>query len=851
MRSTWIVASVLACVMWPGAVAAQGAAETAAAGTAPTLCGQPVPRPASLPPAGSGPVLLAMGVCFDAQGNTSVLEPQAYLFHIRLRPSRPSAGQWVAWDAAAEATAIEDFRRLWDTGFLTDLSIETADYVLPNGTVGTLVTFHLEERDRIKLLSYDGSDVLPRSEIDKALAERGIQVRLDSFLDERAVGRVEGALRTLMADRGYAAARVSHVIVPVAGSPKTVQLTFTIDDGPRTAIRDVQVLGNRAFDDDTLGGLLTGNRPYNLLSRFNGTGRFREDAYDEDATRLESFYKDHGYIGVRVGRPDLRVLEDSPDGRTRWVQLRVPVVEGRRYRLGELSFEGNTLVDQAVLREMIGLESGAWYSESAIRKGLDKARDLYGSGGYMEFTAYPDLTPRPVDGPGGDAANAYGPDPVVDVVLHVTEGPRYTVNRITVTGNTTTRDGVVRREMQLVEGGVFNTEALKSSVRRINQLGFFKPIEGSDTDLVVEKAADTEHAVDVTLKVEEQNRNQVQFGAGVSQYEGIFGNVSFTTANFLGRGESLSLTGQRGSRSSAYQLAFSKPYVFDRPMNAGFDLYSRKVNYLTGVDTIGYSEVRSGIDLTVGRALFQYSRLFLTYGYEVIDTAVSSTLLDALDTQASVGVPVFNTLLDEGRHVESRITPSFVYNTVDHPLVPRRGQRLSLRLPVAGGALGGTANYVKPEVEAIWYLPHTARTGFGVRANAGWLLPYGHTHALPYYLRYFLGGENQIRGVDIRTVGPTDANNRAIGGDKFVLFNAEYYFDIAGPVRAVLFHDAGQAFSETEALDLRRLRTSSGLELRIVMPMLNVPFRLIYAWNVYRDTFQPSRSFRFAVGTTF
>jgi outer membrane protein insertion porin family len=342
----------------------------------------------------------------------------------------------------------------------------------------------------------------------------------------------------------------------------------------------------------------------------------------------------------------------------------------------------------------------------------------------------------------------------------------------------------------------------------------------------------------------------VQFGAGASQYEGIFGNVSYTTTNFLGRGETLTLTGQKGARSSVYQLSFSEPWVFDRPITAGLDLFSRKIDYLTGANVVGYSEVRSGINLMGGRPLFSFSRLFLTYGYEVIDTAVSNDLLDDLDGDAAVGVPVFNAFLDEGRHIESRITPSFVHNTVDNPFTPRSGKRLTINAPIAGGFLGGTTSYVRPELEGIWYLPTSRRTALGLRVNAGLVRPYGGT-TLPYYLRYFLGGETQIRGYDIRTVGPTDSGNRALGGDRFVLFNAEYYFDLFGPVRALLFHDAGQAFAENQPVDLRQLRTSSGVEARIVMPVLNVPFRLIYAWNRYRDTFQPARTFKFAVGTTF
>jgi outer membrane protein assembly factor BamA len=207
--------------------------------------------------------------------------------------------------------------------------------------------------------------------------------------------------------------------------------------------------------------------------------------------------------------------------------------------------------------------------------------------------------------------------------------------------------------------------------------------------------------------------------------------------------------------------------------------------------------------------------------------------------------------LNNGRYIESRITPSFVYKTVDNPFQPRSGQRLTINMPIAGGILGGTTNYLRPEAEAIVYIPHTRRTALGMRANAGLLRPYGGTRTLPYYLRYVLGGEYQIRGVELRSVGPLDEDSRVVGGDKFVLFNAEYYLDVFGPVRALVFHDAGQAYGDDEPINLRKLRTSSGVELRVMVPMLNVPFRLIYAWNVYRDTFQPARALKFAVGTTF
>jgi len=807
----------------------------------PTLCGQTVPAPSQLPPTGSGPVVYFMGICFSAQGNVSSVAAETYLFYIQLRPSRPSQSEWVPFDDAARAVVRDDFKRLWATGFLDDLSVEDTDYYFANGVVGKLITYHLEERPRVKVVTYNDVDgAVDRTKLEEALKEQKSEIRADSFLDHRAIATVKVTLREMLLAKGFGNPKISHQIVPRKDAARVVDVEFTIVDGPQTQIRDLQFIGNRAIDDDTLARVTKANRPKTLLSFVSGGGAYREQQFAEDAQHIEDFYRDRGYLGVRVDRPVLRELDRSPDGKTQWVQLRIPVSEGKRYRVGSVALEGNQVGDTKALRSLFKVTEGDWYSQQVVRDGLDKARELYGAGGYIEFTAFPDLKPR-------DAVSAHMP-PLVDLTIRITEGPRYVVNRITFTGNTTTRDEVIRRELRLVEGGVFNTQALEQSIRHLNQLGYFKPIEGSK-NVTTEKSTTREHSMDLTLKVEEQNRNQLQFGAGMSQYEGIFGNVSFTTSNFMGRGESFTVAAQKGGRSAYYQVMFAEPYLFNRPMNGGADLYSRKNDFLTAEGDVAYSEARNGLTVSAGHSLFAFGRLGLSYSYEIVETAISDTL--SMDTSSGVGIPVFNPFLDEGRFEESRITPSFLYNTVDHPIQPRRGYRVSMSLPIAGGLLGGETSYTRPEAEAVLYIPHTRRTAFGVRAMGGWLRTYGDTRALPYYLRYYLGGEYQIRGVDIRTVGPTDANNRAIGGDRYVLFNAEYYFDIFGPVRALLFHDAGQAFAEDEPVDLRQLRTSTGVELRAMVPMLNVPFRLIYSWNIYRDSFQPARAFRFAVGTTF
>ena len=798
--------------------------------------------PANVPPADSPPLVRVIEIAFPSQGNASLVDAQTYLFYIHTRPSRPSERAWVPYDPAV---ALEDFQRLWATGFLDNLWIDVKDVPFDNGVVGKHIVFNLEERQRVKIVDYTGSTAIETSAIDEKLKEAHAAIRLDSFIDSGLVRTVEGVVRGLLQEKGFQFATVTHQIADMPGGPKLVHLTFHMAEGPKLKIRDVMFSGNRSVSARVLRRQLKANtpRPWWWPGFLGGQRTYQEARFDEDADLIQQYYRNHGYVTASVGVPELRPAGEAPDGKTRWLDLLVPIVEGKRYRVGELTFDGNGTVTSGALRPWFALEPHAYYSERRVRKGLEKAREVYGAGGYFEFTAYPDLKPRD--------------DGIVDVTMRIQEGRQFFVNRLRFSGNVTTHDTVIRREMALVEGGVFNTEALKYSVKRLNQLGYFKPIE-DQKGIAVEKTPGADDRVDVTLKVEEQNRNAVNFGAGVSQYEGVFGTVSYTTANLLGRGESFTVSLQKGSRANIYQIGLTEPYMFDRPISGSVDLYSRKLDYFTASTStlstaaqVAYSEVRQGSTWSIGRPLKRFVRAYLNYTYEAIDVDISDALLDETGGGGAAGTPRFNPYLDKGRHIDSRIVPSVVYNTVDSPISAHAGMRITGNLQLASATLRGSYNYVKPELEVVEYIPTSRRTGFGLRGNAGLLHTYGGTAAVPYYLRFFLGGENQIRGVDIRTVGPLDSSNRALGGTKFLLFNAEYYLDLFGPVRLLAFHDAGQTFDETRAFNLRELRTSSGGELRVFLPVLNVPFRLIYFVNIYRDTFQPARGFKFAVGTTF
>ena len=870
----------------PAASVAQAVPPVQLAPASESLC----PDGGKPPGTGSGTVICTTELRFHPV-NTSEIEPQTYLYYIQTPLSRPSEGTWVPYNEQTEQSLLADFKRLWATNFLDNLWIETLDRPFANGVMGKHVIYHMEERPRVKIVDYTGSTKVERTKVDEKMKELGIQLRLDSFLDQSAVKRVQGIVKDLMGEKGYEFAEVTASVEPLPAGPKTVKVVFDIKEGPQVKVREINFNGNVEVSDRALSRQMKGTKAHGWLSWVTGKGKYQEAKFEEDAEKIIEYYRNKGYIAARVGQPEIKVLEDSADGETRWVQLDVPIDEGPRYKIGEFVFDGNKVIETRFLEPFFKIKKGDWYSDKPIRNGLIKTRELYGQGGYFEFTGFPDLDPQdaasgPLDGPA---------EPTVKVTMRMQEGEQYFINRLTFVGNTTTRDNVIRREVRLYEGGTFNTEALKYSIKRLNQLGYFKPLEeGQGVD--VQKTPNEKNQVDVTLKLEEQNRNQLTFGAGVSQFEGFFGQLSFQTSNFLGRGEALTVSLQVGSRSENYQVAFSEPFLFDRNITGGVDVYKRTLRYIDQ-----FTQESAGGNITGGFPLAGFSRMFVQYSYEAIRVSELNPLYYAQSSDLVNRNPYLrdSLLLGEGgRRTISKVTPSFVHNTVDNPIFPNSGKRISTSIDFAG--VGGNTNFMKPRFEYAHFIPLNRRMSIGFRSQVEYTRPYGSTTYLPITETLYLGGEYTIRGFDIRSIGPRDPLNPylVLGGNKTLLFNAEYLINIAGPVRLVLFFDTGQVrdigesftwmeditrtvtpgdppivdpFSFTRLSDpnapppftvpigqAHAFKASTGAEVRFFMPVLNVPFRLIFAHNPSRfgvldNNGQPAKkfTFKFAVGSTF
>jgi outer membrane protein insertion porin family len=399
-----------------------------------------------------------------------------------------------------------DFKRLWETGFVDDVLLDVRD-----GKRGKIVTFVVREKRRIALVDYRGSKAVTTSNIEDKLKEKEAKLPLDSFFDLGKVRRVESIIRDMLMEAGRPFGTVRHETKPVGGAG--LQVSFVIDDGAKTRVGDIRFVGNKVFSSGKLRGSMKKIRQrgfWNLAWLRGAT--YTEERWREDHTKIEDYYRSRGYATATIGEPVVSYY-DGVCGTFRRrpcknVRLEIAVSEGERYRVGQIKIEGMKVFRDEAVRRLVRLRTGDVYNGSRIKKAYEKLRDWYGAQGYFNWTPQTDTRP--------DTEKH-----IVDVTLNMQEDKRFYVGRIRIVGNDSTRDKVVRREVYIEEGGVFNTEALKMSVKRINQLGYFKPIEDFPE---MEASALGDDKVDVTIKVKEQNRNQFSVGGGVSGYDGTFAN---------------------------------------------------------------------------------------------------------------------------------------------------------------------------------------------------------------------------------------------------------------------------------------------------------------------------------------
>jgi outer membrane protein insertion porin family len=698
----------------------------------------------------------------------------------------------------------DDVTAVFALGFFDNVEVD-ADPVGPDGVV---VTYRVTELPVVTKMTFRGN----KKVIEETLKETVTGLEEGAFLNPQQLLRVRKAMLAKYESEGYRRATVVPVqqitVAPDGG--RTAELTFVIDEGEKTKIRDIEFEGNEAFSDRTLRRRLKSKERFWLTSWLTDSGVYREADVAEDLLRVEDYYQDAGYFDVQVSEPDLDLSDDR-----RWLTLTYPVKEGRRYDFGEISYHHNDKVPEDVLTAGLAMQSGRTYNRSLIRKDVATLTDRLGEHGYAFAQVTPQVHPRPDDGQ-------------VDVAFRIDEGNQVRIRRINVTGNTKTRDKVIRREVRQQEGEIINTSLLRRSFQRINNLNYFESV-----DIVPVEAGEGE--LDLDVRVKEKSTGQFSVGGGFSSVDGLVGLVEITQGNLGGRGQTLGGRFERSGRRTVYNLRFREPYLFDTLYSGGFDVFK------TQRDFESYEERRTGGGVTFGKAIGEYVHGSLSYTYERLNIHVTDVTVPAI------------ILSQQGRSDTSSVAVSLSRDTRDNYFDPRRGTRNVLRLEVAGGMLQGDNEFLKGTLDSVLYVPLFTSSSFAVRNLFGMGAGLGHKD-LPPGERFFVGGISTVRGFGFGEAGPLASNGDPIGGDKEWVMSAEYAFPLikAANLKGAIFLDWGAGFDTGQSIDINDMNLSWGYEIRWISPL--GPLRFGYGW-VLNDKRPPG--FRkggeqlFTIGTFF
>ena len=716
----------------------------------------------------------------------------------------------------------KDFRVLWSTGFFSDIRIERVE-----ADKGKIIRILVEENPIIKTVGYKTGKKVKEDDIVSKLKEKDEFILPYSYYSPAKVQKIQRTISDLLMEKGLQAAKIDAEVA--RKSKNEVDLLFKIDEGPKMRVGEVLFEGPSKLAPSLLRESMTDNKAHSFFSWISGKDVYKQNKIPDDVNLIKKAFQENGYMEAVVGEPRMEeiVKRTILFRKQKMMRLVIPVNAGYLYRVGDIKIEGNKAVNGKYLRTLVKFEKGQIYSTKLREKTVEKMGETYRDGGYIYAQIIPveSLDPK---------------HKIINLSFTVNEGEVAYLHRLEFVGNNYTKDKVIRREMLIREGDRFSLGYFKDSILRVKQLG----LVDLEKDPDIKPTAADPAQIDVQVNVRELQRNNIQFSAGYSGYEGTFIALSYSTVNFLGAGENLELSAQTGKLIKNYSFGFTEPYLFDAPITVGFNIFDRKINY-PGL----FNQKSRGIELTAGARIFGYWRSNLIYSYQNIDATVSPTGTD------SNGNPIYDStylaMYGMGKYNISSITPLVYMSTVDSPLTPSHGTMYSFSLKFAGSFLGGQIDLWTPRIEFAHYQPFISNHIIGVHVE------YQQVHALkgsqiPFWERFYLGGERSIRGYEIYTIGPRDASGTVLGGDKSLVFNFEYTIPVGGPLWMILFYDVGNSLSNSQKFAWKTMYKSTGLEARIFVPALRVPFRLIFAYNnpkIYSD--ESNFAFRFAVGTTF
>jgi len=695
-------------------------------------------------------------------------------------------------DRVDRKTIREDIRTIMETGYFRQVTVEA----LPVEG-GVKIVYHVEERPTIREVRYEGVKKLEEDDLKEV-----VTIQPNTFLNIGDLKENVEKIRKLYANEGYFRADVEYEAEPCGNNQ--VNVVFKVQENEEIKVRKVLFLGNERFSDKQLGGILQ-TKKKSMLSFITSAGAYKEDVLKDDVTRLTLWYLDHGYLQFSA-KPPLTLSTEKG------MYVFFIMEEGEQYTVKSVKWENATKEEEFNLTGLQTLLPGQIFSRQKLTDDITAMTDYFADQGY----AFAEIVPL------------YFPDDAsltVDVIYRVQRGEKYYIGDIRIAGNTKTRDKVIRREMAMIEGDLYSSSMLQFSKSEVERLGYFDTV-----NINIEPGSDP-NLLDVVVSVKEGQTGTLSGGAGFSSTDQFILMANVTQSNLFGRGQILSLNAEIGGTQQNFSLSFTEPWLFDIPLSAGFDAFNTERVYQD------FTRKSTGGALRLGYELRQFLRGNVMYRYEDVEVTDVSQL-------ASITLRA-----EEGRSTVSSVTFSLVHNTLDNPMFPMKGWMNIGTAELAGTFLGGTTDFVKFQADTGVYIPIIWDTTVHLRARAGWGEGINGDR-LPVFERYFVGGISTVRGYDVRSLGP-EVDGVLIGGNKELIFNAEYIFPIAPSLklRGLFFFDAGNAFDEDESIELRNLRLSVGGGFRWFSPM--GPLTFVLGFPLDPQEGEDSSAVQFSIGTPF
>ncbi len=689
----------------------------------------------------------------------------------------------------------EDLKSVFSMGYFDNVEIEAAD-----SGAGKQVVFRVVEKPLVTAVTITGTDAIKEEEVREAAG-----IGMNSILNPPKVNEAVERIKALYKSKGYYNTEVKGDIN--SKEDGDVEVLFTINEGGKISIEGIAFQGNKTFSESELQDAIQTSTYKWWLSWLTDAGVLKMDVLMQDAERISNFYHNAGFLEMKIGEPIVEQREDA-------LFITFPINEGTRYKVGTVDIQGDLIKNKQELLDTLKIRDEEFLNRQTLRDDVTRLTDVYAEQGY----AFAEVNPMVNKSESGDQVN---------VILDVKKGNVAYFNRVEVQGNTRTRDNVIRRELNIKEGGRFDSRAIRLSTQRLNRLDYFEEVA------ITPKPTLDENLMDVVVDVKEKSTGQFSIGAGYSSSEHMLIMGDISENNIFGTGNRLSLAAGTSSDSTRYNLNFTNPRLYDSQVSGSIDVFDWEREY------DDYTKDSMGTTLRLGHPFWEEWRVYYAYTW-------SDTDLTDIGPNASTVITRSKDI-----HVKSAFELSLVRDTRDKIFSPTKGSRNRISIEYAGGPLGGDAEFTKLEGSSAWYFPLFWGTVLNVRGAAGQIFE-NESNKLPVYEHFYLGGMNSIRGFKSYKISPRDpATGDRIGGDKMWFGNISLIFPLVKDmgIDGEIFHDFGNVYDVDEDWDFGTYKKTAGVGILWASPL--GPLRLAWGFNLNKKDDEDSSNWDFSMGGTF